>query len=178
MSWWGLIIILLFNVIQYTATAIREEVYYRGYVFQNLGESMVLWLNVVCAGVFFVFAHLLNGLSYVSLSFIIANLMLSTIWICARLLTRSLWFSISMHAALDSCSFLIGILLFSGHTNLSMIAMSLLWLETPFFALALLVLLGWNIWGKRYITGMAASKKMETCFLIEAMVALIRMSSL
>ena len=151
LSWWGLIIVILFNVIQYTATGIREETYYRGYVFQNLGERMALWLNVGCVGVFFVFAHLLNGLSYVSPSFVVANLMLSMIWIGGRLLTRSLWFSISMHAALDSCSFLIGILLFSGQASLSTIAASLLWLETPFFALVLLVLWGRVLWGKQRI---------------------------
>jgi membrane protease YdiL (CAAX protease family) len=151
LSWWGLIIVILFNVVQYTATGIREETYYRGYVFQNLGERMALWLTVVCVGAFFVFAHLLNGLSYVSPSFIVANLMLSMIWICGRLLTRSLWFSISMHAALDSCSFLIGILLFSGLASLNTIAASLLWLETPFVALILLVLLGWTLWGKQRI---------------------------
>jgi Type II CAAX prenyl endopeptidase Rce1-like len=100
---------------------------------------------------FFVFAHLLNGLSYVSPSFIVANLMLSINWIYARLLTRSLWFCISMHAALDSCSFLIGILLFSGLASLNTIAASLLWLETPFFALVLLVLLAWTLWGKQRI---------------------------
>jgi membrane protease YdiL (CAAX protease family) len=151
LSWWGLIIVILFNVVQYTATGIREETYYRGYVFQNLGERVALWLNVVYVGVFFVFAHLLNGLSYVSPSFIVANLMLSMIWICGRLLTRSLWFSISMHAALDSCSFLIGILLFSGLASLNTIAASLLWLETPFVALILFVLLGWTLWGKQRI---------------------------
>lgn len=149
LRWWDLIIVVLFNVIQYTATGIREETYYRGYVFQNLGEGMALWLNVICVGLFFVFAHLLNGLSYVTPSFIVVNLMLSTIWICGRLLTRSLWFSISMHAALDSSSFLIGILLFSGLTSLNTVATDLLWLETPFVALILLVIVGRTLWGKQ-----------------------------
>jgi membrane protease YdiL (CAAX protease family) len=151
LSWEGLVIAILFNVLQYTATGIREETSDRGYVFQNLGERMPLWLSVVGVGVFFVSSHLLNGLSYVTPSFIIVNLLLSTIWIYGRLLTRSLWFNISMHAALDACSFLIGIVLFSGEAGLNTIAARLLWLELPFVALILLVLFGWTLWGKQRI---------------------------
>ncbi|MEO6888306.1 MAG: CPBP family intramembrane glutamic endopeptidase [Ktedonobacteraceae bacterium] len=150
LSWSGLVIVILFNVIQYTATGIREETYYRGYVFQNLGERMALWLNVVCVGVFFILGHLLNGLAYVSPSFAVGAMLASTIWICGRLLTRSLWFSIGMHAAGDSASFLIGILLFSG-LGLNTAGTSLRWLEAPFLVLILLVLVGWTIWGKQRI---------------------------
>ena len=151
LSWGGLAIAILFNVLQYTATGIREETSDRGYVFQNLGECMPLWLSVVGVGVFFVLAHLLNGPSYVTPSFIVVNLLLSTIWIYGRLLTRSLWFSISMHATLDACSFLIAILLFSGGADLNTLAARLLWLEMPFVALILLVLFVWTLWGKQYI---------------------------
>ena len=151
LSWEGLVIAMIFNVLQYTATGIREEVSNRGYVFQNLGECMPLWLTVVGVGAFFVSGHLLNGLSYVTPSFIVVNLLLSTIWIYGRLLTGSLWFSISMHAALDACSFLIGILLFSGEADLNTIASRLLWLEIPFVALILLVLVVWTLWRKQPI---------------------------
>lgn len=74
------------------AVGVTEEIVFRGYVFQNLGEQYPIWLATLITGLLFAIVHGALGVGY-----LIGVVLISTFLIITRLVTRSLWFAIAFH---------------------------------------------------------------------------------
>ncbi len=86
----------------------NEELLFRGYVLQNLGEEMPLWPATLVSGVVFAMLHGLNG--GFGLGFVVSVATLTVFFVVMRLSTGSLWFAIGFHAAWDwAQTFLVGL---------------------------------------------------------------------
>lgn len=71
-----------------------EEVGFRGYVIQNIGEEYPLWFAALLVG--FLFAGLHTDLS---IGYFVGVVMMSTFFIMTRFTTGSIWFAIGFHGA-------------------------------------------------------------------------------
>jgi membrane protease YdiL (CAAX protease family) len=69
-----------------------EEVVFRGYVFQNVGEQFPLWFAALVTGCLFAAAHGAQGELYFA-----SAILVSTFLICTRISAGSLWFAIAFH---------------------------------------------------------------------------------
>ncbi len=82
-----------------------EELAFRGYAFQNLGERFPIWLAVLITGVLFGLFHVLHfgeGSVFAIVSFVGLAIPLFTILtVILRLGTRSLWLAIGFHTSWD-----------------------------------------------------------------------------
>ena len=84
------------------AFGVCEEICFRGYLFQNLGEGRPLWQATLITGVIFGAFHLLSvGLGARGLSFFLFIMVLNVFLVLTRLLTGSLWMAIGFHTAFD-----------------------------------------------------------------------------
>lgn len=88
------------------AVAFSEEVGFRGYVFQNLAESLSARNATLATGLLFGAAHLpaatflSSGLTWaVGLNLLVGATLISSLWVLTRLSTGTLWPAIGMHAA-------------------------------------------------------------------------------
>ncbi|MEZ5071260.1 MAG: type II CAAX endopeptidase family protein [Bacteroidales bacterium] len=86
---------LLFCFLMFVAAAIGEEVFFRGYVLNNLLLSFKPWLALVISSVFFSVFHGWNaGFSWIPLvSLFLAGILLGL----PLIFTKRLWLSIAMH---------------------------------------------------------------------------------
>jgi hypothetical protein len=147
----GLLVSLAFGVC--------EELAFRGYIFQNLGEGSPIWMATLVTGVIFGAFHLLEvGFDARGLSFLLFILLLNVFLVLTRLLTRSLWFAIGFHTVFDWMAILLGLgsvvsadrhLLHLERTA-SVMAEDLLSMVTV--VLGVLLLLGWAWWSKRHLS--------------------------
>jgi membrane protease YdiL (CAAX protease family) len=142
-GWVTIVVAIAFGIANNLIVGIREEVVYRGYVFQNLGERMPLWLAAPLLSIIFVLLH--GPGQFLILSWAIQALLLSAICICMRLVTGSLWFGIGFHSASDACSYIMYSLLLSALPNIGATVTILSTLEIPFFVLLFIVLLTWSV---------------------------------
>src|SRR5439155_1530278 len=74
------------------AFGVCEEICFRGYLFQNLGESLPIWMATLLTGLIFCAFHVLEiGFDVRTLSFLLFILLLHVFLVLTRLLTQSLW---------------------------------------------------------------------------------------
>lgn len=90
---------LLGGFLGYASTGVSEEVAVRGYLFQNLGERLPLWLATAIAGVLFGLMH--AGLGGFTLMFVVSLTLMTALLVLSRLLTGSIWPAIGWHCAWD-----------------------------------------------------------------------------
>ncbi len=92
------------------AFGVCEELCFRGYLFQNLGESSPIWMATLVTGLIFGAFHLLEvGFNGRGLSFFLFILLLNAFLVLTRLLTRSLWLAIGFHTAFDWMAIIVGL---------------------------------------------------------------------
>lgn len=77
----------------------REELMARGYIFQNLAESMPIWSATLISGLLFVLIH--AGAAGFNLAFFLGVVVLSFLLVALRIMTGSLWTAIGFHFAWD-----------------------------------------------------------------------------
>ncbi len=87
------------------APGFTEELVMRGYVFQNLGASLPIWLATVINGILFGLLHftplLQAGLGMVTLFYVIFTILATVFLVLSRLGTRTIWLAIGWHAGWD-----------------------------------------------------------------------------
>jgi membrane protease YdiL (CAAX protease family) len=136
-----------------------EEISFRGYIFQNLGEGSPIWMATMVTGLIFGAFHLLEvGFDARGLSFLLFILLLNVFLVLTRLLTRSLWLAIGFHTAFDWMAIIVGlgsVVSADRHVlhlerTASLIAEDLL--SMVIVALGILLLLGWAWWSKRHLS--------------------------
>jgi hypothetical protein len=88
---------LLVVVLMEGAAGFTEELVFRGYVFQNVGEKAPLWLGVPV--VTFVFAVLHVGNTGFGFWWVLGVFVIAAFFVATRLATGALWFAIGFHAA-------------------------------------------------------------------------------
>ncbi len=148
LNWSRLSIALIFWFISGLSSALRDEIALRGYILQNLGERLPLWRAALLLALLSMLLYLPNyGFM---LTWIVNVLLLSVIWTCTRLLTRSLWLGIGIHAGFNACTALLFALVL--HTGPTPPQTGLLaGLEIPFSAMLLAALVGWMYSRRRRI---------------------------
>ncbi|MGA9852578.1 MAG: type II CAAX endopeptidase family protein [Gammaproteobacteria bacterium] len=103
-------VLILFELLPALGTGFGEELAFRGYIFQTLGERVPVWVAALMMGVIFALAHFtLHGFG---ISFVLSTIGGSVMFLVLRFATGSLWFPIGFHAMWDwTQTFLVG---FSG----------------------------------------------------------------
>lgn len=81
------------------AVGFTEELAFRGYVFQTLGERMPVWVAGLSMSVIFAVAHFTLG--GFNAAFVASVVIVSLMFLTLRFATGSLWFPIGFHAAWD-----------------------------------------------------------------------------
>jgi hypothetical protein len=140
------------------AFGVCEEISFRGYIFQNLGEGSPIWMATLVTGLIFCAFHLLEvGFDARGFSFLLFIMLLNVFLVLIRLLTRSLWLAIGFHTAFDWMAILVGLgsvvsadrhLLHIERTA-SLIAEDLL--SMVVVVLGILLFLVWAWWSKRHL---------------------------
>ncbi|MCX6220160.1 MAG: type II CAAX endopeptidase family protein [Bacteroidia bacterium] len=84
-----------FSVVLFVAVAFTEELFFRGYILNNLMGSMNRWIALVISSLFFSAVHMGNAhfTSYSFLSIVMAGLLLGLPYI----FIKSLWMPIALH---------------------------------------------------------------------------------
>jgi membrane protease YdiL (CAAX protease family) len=81
------------------AVGFTEELAFRGYIFQTLGERMPVWAASLSMSVIFAVIHFtLGGFSG---AFVVSVIVVSFMFLSLRFATGSLWFPIGFHGAWD-----------------------------------------------------------------------------
>jgi membrane protease YdiL (CAAX protease family) len=92
------------------AFGVCEELCFRGYLFQNLGESLPIWMATLMTGLIFCAFHVLEiGFDVRTLSFLLFILLLHVFLVLTRLQTQSLWLAISFHTVFDWGAIMVGL---------------------------------------------------------------------
>jgi len=81
-----------------------EELAFRGYVFQNLGERLPIWLATFITGLLFGLFHIKRfgeGSVFAIISFVGLAVLFTIFTVILRLGTRSLWLAIGFHTGWD-----------------------------------------------------------------------------
>jgi membrane protease YdiL (CAAX protease family) len=81
------------------AVGIAEELAFRGYIFQTLGERMPVWAASLLMSVLFGLLH--SSLDGFNAAFVVSALIVSLMFLAMRFATGSLWFPIGFHGAWD-----------------------------------------------------------------------------
>jgi hypothetical protein len=90
------------------AVGLAEELSFRGYIFQTLGERTPVWIAALLTGIIFGVLHF--SLSGFGVSFVLSVIVISTMFIALRFATGSLWFPIGFHGAWDwTQTYLVGL---------------------------------------------------------------------
>ena len=85
------------GLIAMMATGFAEELIFRGYFFQNVGERLPIWTAVLLMSLPFALIHFQN--SGFSLTYVVGVVIISAFWVQTRLVTGALWFAIGWHIA-------------------------------------------------------------------------------
>ena len=107
---WGLprIAVILLLLIPALGTGLSEELAFRGYIFQTLGERGPVWVAALAMGILFALVHF--SASGFGFSFILSTVIGSVMFLAMRFATGSLWFPIGFHAMWDwTQSYLVGL---------------------------------------------------------------------
>jgi membrane protease YdiL (CAAX protease family) len=90
------------------AVGFSEELAFRGYVFQTLGERMPVWIAAILMSVVFGLAHF--SLDGFDVAFVVSVAVMSFMFLSLRFATGSLWFPIGFHGAWDwTQTYLVGL---------------------------------------------------------------------
>jgi membrane protease YdiL (CAAX protease family) len=81
------------------AVGFAEELAFRGYIFQTLGERMPVWTAGLLMSVIFAVLHFTLG--GFDTAFVVSVIVLSLMFLSLRIATGSLWFPIGFHGAWD-----------------------------------------------------------------------------
>ena len=95
----GALSFLTAGLFTFVAVGFREELVFRGYLFQNLGERLPIWAPTLLLGLVFALIH--YGNEGFTLAFVIGAAMITVFFVLTRLLTGALWFGIGWHAGYD-----------------------------------------------------------------------------
>jgi membrane protease YdiL (CAAX protease family) len=151
--------LLIDSLLLSLAFGVCEEISFRGYVFQNLGEGSPIWMATLVTGLIFCAFHLLEvGFDARGLSFLLFIMLLNVFLVLTRLLTRSLWLAIGFHTAFDWMAILVGLgSVVSADRHVlhieraaSLIAEDLL--SMVIVGLGILLFLGWAWWSNRHLS--------------------------
>jgi len=136
-----------------------EEICFRGYLFQNLGESLPIWMATLMTGLIFCAFHVLEiGFDVRTLSFLLFILLLHVFLVLTRLLTQSLWLAISFHTVFDWGAIMVGLgsVVSADRHFLHIARTASVMVEdllTAFVVvLGILLLLVWAWWSKRHLS--------------------------
>jgi membrane protease YdiL (CAAX protease family) len=107
----GTLTLLVDSLLVSLGFGVCEEICFRGYIFQNLGEGSPIWMATLMTGVIFCAFHLLGGVGFdvPGLSFLLFILLLNVFLVLTRLLTRSLWLAIGFHTVFDWMAIIVGL---------------------------------------------------------------------
>lgn len=122
---WGLprVAVILLLLIPALGTGLSEELAFRGYIFQTLGERGPVWVAALVMGVMFALVHF--SVSGFGFSFILSTVIGSVMFLAMRFATGSLWFPIGFHALWDwTQSYLVGLSSAGGKNDPSLIQIS------------------------------------------------------
>lgn len=90
------------------AVGICEELGFRGYVFQTLGERVPVWAAAIVMSVIFALCHF--TLTGFNAAFVVSVTLISLTFLSLRYATGSLWFPIGFHGAWDwTQTYLVGL---------------------------------------------------------------------
>lgn len=92
------------GLVFYAATALTEDLAFRGYLFRNTAAALPLWASILIVGVVFGVLHLVtNQLAtpWFVLIVPLSTVILQGFQVQTRLITGTLWLSIGWHAAWD-----------------------------------------------------------------------------
>jgi membrane protease YdiL (CAAX protease family) len=93
--------LLVVGLLYYVTSAVTEEVAFRGYIFQNLRETLPTAWAVGLTGLLFASGHFLGGSAgpvHAAIG-LLDFVLFSSLMILTRLRTGALWMAISFHAA-------------------------------------------------------------------------------
>jgi membrane protease YdiL (CAAX protease family) len=94
-----LLAVLAARLLHFIATAVCEEVAYRGYLLQNVAERFPLWVAVLATGAVFALSHLAAfGFQW---GFVAAGIVASFLLAQMRLLTGAIWLGVGWHLGWD-----------------------------------------------------------------------------
>lgn len=97
-------ILLASGLAYYAATAVTEELAFRGYLFRNTASSLPVWGSVILVGIVFAGLHLVTN-SMATPWFVLivpfSGLALQAFEVQTRLITGTLWLAIGWHAGWD-----------------------------------------------------------------------------
>ena len=108
--YWGLprVVVILLVLIPALGTGLSEELAFRGYIFQTLGERVPVWAAALLMGFMFALVHF--SVSGFGISFILSTVIGSVMFLAMRFATGSLWFPIGFHAMWDwTQTYLVGL---------------------------------------------------------------------
>lgn len=91
----GLGLVILGLVFAFS-TGFIEELAFRGYVFQNLGRNLPLWLATVITGLLFALLHF--GQPGFGVVFVVEGVVFTALMVFCRLNTGTLWLAMGIHA--------------------------------------------------------------------------------
>lgn len=94
-----LVIGLFLGLLEDFSIGFREELMARGYIFQNLAESMPIWSATLISGLLFALLH--AAVPGFNLAFFLSAVVLSFLFVALRIITGSLWTAIGFHFAWD-----------------------------------------------------------------------------
>jgi membrane protease YdiL (CAAX protease family) len=122
---WGLprLAVILLLLIPALGTGLSEELAFRGYLFQTLGERAPVWVAALLMGIIFALVHF--SVSGFGFSFILSTVIGSVMFLAIRFATGSLWFPIGFHAMWDwTQTYLVGLSSAGGKNDPSLIQIS------------------------------------------------------
>jgi membrane protease YdiL (CAAX protease family) len=90
---------LLSRFLYFIGTGFCEEIAFRGYVFQTVGERRSIWLALSATAALFWLVHV--PAAGFDLGYFALNILATVLTVVMRLVTGSLWMSIGWHVGLD-----------------------------------------------------------------------------
>jgi membrane protease YdiL (CAAX protease family) len=98
-AWAAVVAVLIGRFIHFIGTAVCEEIAYRSYLFQNVGERYRIWIAVLTTGAVFGASHYASaGFTW---PFVVGAIVASFFLASMRLVTRAIWFGVGWHLGWD-----------------------------------------------------------------------------
>ena len=93
------VVLVLIQLVPSLGVGFSEELAFRGYVFQTLGERSPVWVAAAMTGALFALLHF--SVPSFGLNLILSFTLISVMFLVMRFVTGSLWFPIGFHAMYD-----------------------------------------------------------------------------
>jgi membrane protease YdiL (CAAX protease family) len=98
-AWDAVVGVLIGRFIHFIGTAVCEEIAYRSYLLQNVGERFRIWIAVLTTGAVFGASHCASaGFTW---SFVVGAIVASFFLASMRLITRAIWLGVGWHLGWD-----------------------------------------------------------------------------